>query len=643
MSETDLSQIPTEQLQAMLQQGQPDLSQVPTDQLMGMLKDHPETPSLLDQVGRQLGLTGRHAIEGTGNLLGIATDPMSRMLGTERTGQMATDLANKLGLPQAQTPLEQGVGAASRALVGTGLTAGGGLLAGAPALAAQPGLQAASSVSGATASDIARQKGAGTAGQIAAGLAGGLSPAAITSAPQMARAVLRAGANPADMQATIAAFEGAGTTPTVGQAGGANTPAAWLESLLSKIPGGYGVIAGKAKQQAEDVGGQLKQMATNLAPNADPAKAGRAIESAIRGEGGFVENFKQTASDLYGKVDALVPAQALLAKLTTPIPGAENVSNVLANPKMQALADALGKDLQGSLGQAGTTGTLPYQALSALRSRVGQQIADAGLVSDTPVAQLKQLYGSLSQDIRGGMQDPAAIAAANRAENYYRAGIDRIDRIEPVIDKAGGPEAIFRAATSGTRDGASTINSVMQSLDPEAQKIVTATVLNKMGQAAPGIAQDGGNFSMQSFLTNWNSLAPAAKSSLFDRMGSGFREDMDSIARTASNLREGNAIYRNTSGTTPAAAQVGTATSIAGALVTGHPLFAGLVAAGVGGANLSARLMTNPTFVRWMANNTNRPVGQLPAQLGYLDNIANEKKDSDLKQFVTLTQQAQQQ
>lgn len=37
-----------------------------------------EQPGMLSQVGRQLGLTGRYAVEGVGNLLGMVSDPIGQ-------------------------------------------------------------------------------------------------------------------------------------------------------------------------------------------------------------------------------------------------------------------------------------------------------------------------------------------------------------------------------------------------------------------------------------------------------------------------------------------------------------------------------------------------------------------------------------
>lgn len=150
----------------------------------------PETPSALSQVGRQLGLTGRAAIEGLGDIAGIVGGPISAITGgaLRRPQEIASDVATRLGLPQPETATERFVQAAGRGVTGAGAGVGlGGILARAPAitgqtgrfLAAQPAAQATAAIGGAGGAQLAREGGAGEIGQAVGGVAGALSPTAI--------------------------------------------------------------------------------------------------------------------------------------------------------------------------------------------------------------------------------------------------------------------------------------------------------------------------------------------------------------------------------------------------------------------------------------------------------------------------------
>jgi hypothetical protein len=611
----------------------------------GAATAQPEERSTLDEFGRQLGLTGRHAIEGVGGALGMVSDPFGQFLpGYQKTGEAAAGLADTLGLPKPEGGLEENVGAASRALSGQAATMGAGTAAKAAQLTAQPLMQAISSIAGGSAADATRQGGGGDIAQTLAGLGAGGGVGMAAGIPGITKALMRGsegGAGQAKMLENLAAFEAAGSTPSVGQATQGRIPQA-LESLLSKTPGAAGVMAKKATGQADEIGGRLSGLADELAPKTNPTTAGRVIEQGISGEGGFVSRFKAKASQLYDEVDqhmppdTAVPVRAtvqFLSKVSAPTKGAEATSALLANPKLGAIGGALAEDLAKV-----QNGSLPYQAVKDLRSRVGDMIADSGLTSDVPRAQLKQLYGALSQDIRNqASKDPKAFAATNRAENYYRAGMDRIEKVESVVDRAGGPENIFKAATSGTREGATTLRGVMQSLQPDEAKVVTSAVVRRLGRANPGAQNDTGDaFSTETFLTNWNGMSPEAKGVLFNRMGSGFRENMDQVAKVASNLRQGSNVFKNPSGTGQALAQGTTVTAAVMSILTGHPVAAASLGAGVGTANLAAKAMTNPTFVKWLASNSNRPVGALSGQIGALASQAQKDDDPDALELAQM-------
>jgi hypothetical protein len=282
-------------------------------------------------------------------------------------------------------------------------------------------------------------------------------------------------------------------------------------------------------------------------------------------------------------------------------------------------------------------GKLPYEALKKLRTLVGQEIENAGLMSDVPRSKWRALYGALAQDMRAAAEEagPQAVRAWTRANNYTRSMLDRMDAIAHVVDRNGGPEQVFSAAMNGTRDGGTTLRALMQSLPKEGQKAVTASVIKRMGLAAPG-AQDaaGDVFSAGTFMTNWNKLSPEAKRALFDRYGSGFSENMDRIARVASNIKEGAKVYQNPAGTADRAAAIGYAGSLAGSILLGQPqTAAGVAAVGVG-ANMIGRLLTKPWFVGWLAQATRVPVGSGLGMIQSLRQVGERQGDEDAVQLA---------
>ncbi len=561
-------------------------------------------------------------------------------------------LAPKNATEHVTSAITQGLGGI---LSGAGV---GGFLAGAGGagntlanvgrtLVANPGLQTAGAVTGALASEGAREAGLGEAGQAIAGLAGGIAPSLVTAGAQAGvRGAFRGGEKGRQTVArNIQTFERAGTTPTVGQATEGRVQQA-TETALSRAPGGAGKIIGKAENLAEDLAANIEAKATRLAGRTSAETTGRKISAAITGQGGFTEQFGSQKNSLYNVLDRLVPAdspatvtntQSALKRLTQVDPGAPATTARLINPKIKQIADDIASDA--------ATGAVPYSALKELRTRIGEQL-DSGLVSDVPQKQWKALYGALSEDLRAAARaaGPAAERAFNRANNYTRSGYKRLEVLDDVVQKAGGPESVFKAATSGTAEGATKLRAVMQSLDDDGRRAVSATVLRRLGRSVNSQQDElGERFSTETFLTSWNKLSPEAKKTLFGRFGDQYSKDIDAISKVASNLRQGSKVYANPSGTGQATTQAATVAALVTAAISGDVGTIGAVGSTIAGSNMLARLMTNPKFVRWLAVSTRLPASAYTTQLNGLARMADRNKDPELFEAVELLKEQQNQ
>lgn len=691
-----------------------------------------------EQFGRAAGLGGRAILKGIAAIPDLIVDPLTRLV--NRVGEKPQDvaslvagendryfpkqmtlsegvdyLADKVGAPRPQTSQERvysdvmGGVAASAVPVGVGRqlaqSASPVVQGVGRTLAAQPGLQIASGATAAGAAGATRESGGSTGAQAAAALLGGLTPAGITAgAPAAFRGVMRGGSGQ-KMLDNMAAFEGAGTTPTVGQA----SESGWvrgLESTLAKTPGSAGYLARTGARQGQEIGQGVEDIAATLVPKSSAENAGRAITQGIRGPGGFLDRTKQISDHLYDELDAAIPADTrvgvestrkALGEIDAPIPGAPATSRQFQNSRIAGIREGLESDLKGSgtasrpevaralqlsrkqlvdeaaaaaqrntqrqqLGlsnlekvptsaeidakvaedlQGLADGRLPYEALRRLRSVVGRELEDSGLMSDVPRSKWKQLYGALSKDLEAAAaSNPTAQRAWGRANMYYRSRMARLDAIDHVVDKNGGPEAVFNAALSGTKDGATTLRAVLKSLPKEGQRELTAAFVRRLGKATNSAQNDAGDaFSTQTFLTNWNRVSPEARAALFDRHGMQFSQDMDKIAKVASNLRDGSEIYRNPAGTASALQQTSALTAFVLSSLMGNLQVAGAIAGGALGANVMARALASPKFVRWLAQTTEKPMGAIPAQIESLREIA---KAEDLPELEGLADSAEQ-
>ena len=174
------------------------------------------TGNALREIPRQLGLTARYAIEGPAQAAQIVTEPIriltdaawnavrpGEQVRGKTAGELATGLADLIGLPKPENATERVVGDASRLMSGTGATmglgsAGSGLsgLVGKTfsSIAANPTQQLSAAAGAGLAGGSVREAGGGPLEQsvaaLAGGVVGGMAPGAADSVVSRVKSVL---------------------------------------------------------------------------------------------------------------------------------------------------------------------------------------------------------------------------------------------------------------------------------------------------------------------------------------------------------------------------------------------------------------------------------------------------------------------
>jgi len=204
----------------------------------------------------------------------------------------------------------------------------------------------------------------------------------------------------------LKAFIDAGVSPTLGQVSqkrGIQT----VEMVLGNFPGSSGRIASHALKAQDDLGKVAFNTAKNLINKTLPSsevEVGKTITQGIKNgvnaSDGFVGRFQSRVGQLFEEASQLVPKNTLvslestltkLKDLVAPIKGAEATSLILKN---QFLDDIL-KGLQTDVAKNG--GKLSWEAVKALRSKIGNKLSSFDLIPDVDKAQLKMIYGALSE------------------------------------------------------------------------------------------------------------------------------------------------------------------------------------------------------------------------------------------------------
>lgn len=631
--------------------------------------DLPADPSAAppETVGRVTGLAARGVATGAAGLpdtVSMLADPLAYFAGkairnatgeepTEQPGtpykpqlsdfvhpdkwqEAANYFADKAGMPKPETPGERIGYAAAQALPSAAL---------APEA---PVLSALSAAGGAAASQTVAENGGSPLQQTLAGLAVGSVPALGTAAAGLTRTIARgAGSDAAAaMNARIADAAAAGTTLTAGQAGGSRVVQA-LENTSGRLWGG-GSVAKNAENQTAQLESSVNGIVENLNPKGaalTPTGAGEAIN---KGVAATKQSMRDAETAAYSKVDQLVPGTAPMdvsasaqkaAELAAPTSN-EALNAATVSPKINAVNEALA---------AYPDSTMPYADLTRLRTHVGGMI-DRGFAPADPQTNgaLKQLYGSLTDDLNtgAGAVSPEAQAAVQDASTLYKANKAQRDTLNKVVNQAGGPEAVFQAATGQTKAGATKIGSVLSALDPENANVVRATVLHRMGQAVPSAANPAGNFNANTLLTSWNRMSTEAKGALFGNSGASgdLRKSLDSITNTVGTLRNAGHTLANPSGSAGAAAhafELWKLLEIGGGLAAGeHGVKALAGAAAAIPANMIlSRALVNPRTARWIATTTKLPKHALPNAINQLSKMG--KVDPDARDLSAALQAQQ--
>lgn len=474
--------------------------------------------------------------------------------------------------------------------------------------------------------------------RIAGDIAGAFVPAAASAA---IRGAVR-GNNAAGMQGAIADFQAAGTTPTVGQASG-NKLVQAVENLGGKLLSGA-PMREKAATQADDIAKRV----TDMTGGTTAQQAGRSIQSGITES--WLPKFKQGQKDLEAAFQQRVPPQtmvradataALLDDVSSPIRGAEALSAnpVMANPMMEGLRQSLAQTLTQN------NGVIPFEALRALRRQVGNRLEDALVSSDIPKADLKRLYGALSDDLRAGAASagPDALKAFDRASAFTRSGHNRLEiALEGVAGKVT-PEQAFAMLTSGSKADGTKFNTILKSLPQAERKTAIDGIFDQLGRAPASKQGLEPVWSADTFMTRYSAMSPEARTAMLRYSGAN-RADMDAIARVASNIKEGSKLFQNPSGTANTAMLSGELGAL-GATGIWNPPVAAKILAAMTVNNIGQRAMRNPGFVRWLAKTTKAPAGAMAGlanqYASQLDTIKEPETRNEIAQILQSIQEPQ--
>lgn len=433
-----------------------------------------------------------------------------------------------------------------------------------------------------------------------------------------------AGVNPEALNA----FDQAGVTPNL--AAVSDSPAVnTVQNAVSRFPGGSSIIDKSIDQTKAQITSQLNDL--GLAKGVTPQQAGDTIDTGLRAG---IKRGQDRVSKVYSIFDKQVsPDEAFPTASSQAF--LDSINSQTNNPSVL-------KDLQGKQGyklvqemtDSMKDGNVDYRDIKYYRSKIGNMLGDTFSVGGDERPVLKQAYTALTNDMRGAAESkgPLALKAFNRSNELaqqFHSEVD--DNLKAVLNK-NAPEQMYAALKQGTKLGGTKADAIMGQLNTEQRQIVRGSVLKELG--------GGETFDPIKAITGFNKLAPEAKAALFKGAPAEMINSYNKLGMVVDRLNNVKS-FSNPSGS----GYISNAGLFLGGGAIGGA--AGLASAAklYAGANISARLMTSPKFINWLAegvSSTRTPV-EAASHFAKLQTISRAAPElgEDIVQYLTPPKQQQ--
>lgn len=376
-----------------------------------------------------------------------------------------------------------------------------------------------------------------------------------------------------------------------------------VTSFLETVPGSTGLIRNRMQAGVDAVENRVANLTPEHIMPADRTGVGEQVQAGA-------QNWIRRSGDIGGRLydRAYQLSNGAQATPTTMLDTIDqHLGDLGRTPaanrqKIEALT-TLRNDLVDPA--TGAPRPLDIDSLRNIRTGIREQMNAGNVRSSDLDRRLDEVMDAGRNDIQASLAgNPRALAAFGRADQFWADRVHRVDNVmSKVIGKADDPNSGEQVMAkienlAAPRTGNSeNLRSLLSSLRPDEREQVAANVAHSLGRATPDA-----DFSAQRFFTQVNKLSPRARTAIFGQQGADALADLATVAEgragaqaSLNNSGSGRVSnwWRALRGTMGIGVGYGAATSpVATAAGT---------TALLGGANLSARVLTNPAFARWAA------------------------------------------
>lgn len=402
-----------------------------------------------------------------------------------------------------------------------------------------------------------------------------------------------------------------GITPTAGAVTGGKG-AGRIESALDQAA----ASATTMRNQIESVLSTAQQAASRVAnkiglPTSQQATGAR-MQAAAKGA---IEKFKTEQAQLENDLANKIGADALFA-----IDSVRNFYDELLQfggtmPGFSKKAYGAVREVLETLMQDASAynGRIPYSAFRKIRTFFGDKMSDMSEGVNRSV--YKRLYAAMTDDLKVGADMRGLGSMFDETVAFTRNFKNEFDDLLNKLIDLDAPERGYRFLMNSRLDGGTFFQKMREQFTDAEWGDVSATIIQKMGYKNFGNEADDA-FSVNTFLTNWNSISNEAKATLFERVRNGaearnaINELVDVFKSMSQNARLANA--SNTAGAAhtlqlmDALGSDATKLILGGLAIGGQPGIAAVALAGTVAGKVvtpfaASKLITNPAFVKWLA------------------------------------------
>lgn len=342
-------------------------------------------------------------------------------------------------------------------------------------------------------------------------------------------------------------------------------------------------------------------------------------------------SFAAKSEALYERAWRMVPAMMRENNTANPnVVAAVNTRNALRAVDQQIANQISGQTtLGGALAERirnAQAANFPLADLRAIRTEVGRALGNTNPLQQTlNRGQLNSIYAAVSRDIEIGLETLAnraaigttrsnnqanyvtpevarqaagALRAFRTADRYFRQGIRGVERFNKIIGTDNPSQAVNKLLTSAKGRGKGNLTllrTARAALRDEEWADIQSLMVRSMGHpvgSARGMAQEAG-FSVQTFLTNWQNMEPAAIQIMFGGEQAQAINDLVRVVERLANVEALTNYTRSGTNTLNIGGAAAAVVSLASLDVV-SPLMIG------GSGYATAALMSRPNYTRWL-------------------------------------------